>query len=83
MSVKTRLSPEEKLRIFTESLKDNVKIAEICRREEIIKQMHKILVKDVRGGTLEPRRYRKVQNYVVNSLTREIIYSPAGPIKIG
>jgi len=35
MSVKTRLSPKEKLRIFTESLKDSVKISEICRREEI------------------------------------------------
>jgi hypothetical protein len=34
MSVKTRLSPQEQLRIFTEGLKDNVKIAEICRREE-------------------------------------------------
>jgi len=35
VSAKTRLSPEEKLRIFTESLKDSVKISEICRREEI------------------------------------------------
>ena len=35
MSVKTRLSPREKLRIFLEGLKDNVKVAEICRREEL------------------------------------------------
>lgn len=35
MSVKIRLSPEEKLRIFIEGLKDNVKITEICRREEL------------------------------------------------
>ena len=35
MSVKTRLSPQEKLRIFLEGLKDNVKVAEVCRREEI------------------------------------------------
>lgn len=34
MSVKTRLSPEEQLHIFIEGFKDNVKIAEICRREE-------------------------------------------------
>jgi Fic family protein len=47
--------------------------------EDLIKQIHKILVKDVRGGTLEPGRYRKVQNYVVNSLTREIIYTPPPP----
>jgi Fic family protein len=44
--------------------------------ENLIKKIHKILVKDVRGGTLEPGRYRKVQNYVINSLTREIIYTP-------
>ena len=35
MSAKTRLSPREKLRIFFEGLKDNVKVAEVCRREEI------------------------------------------------
>ncbi len=34
MSIKTRLSLEEKLQIFIEGLKDNVKISEICRREE-------------------------------------------------
>lgn len=44
--------------------------------EDIIKGIHKILVKDVRGGSLEPGCYRKVQNYVVNSITGEIIYTP-------
>jgi len=44
--------------------------------EEMIKDIHRILVKDVRGGSLEPGRYRKVQNYVANSLTGEIIYKP-------
>lgn len=44
--------------------------------EEIIKDIHRILVKDVRGGSLEPGSYRKVQNYVANSITREIIYKP-------
>jgi len=44
--------------------------------EDLIKKIHKILVKDVRGGTLEPGKYREVQNYVVNSLTGEIIYTP-------
>lgn len=44
--------------------------------EELIKEIHKILVKNVRGGTLEPDMYRKVQNYVVNSLTGEVIYTP-------
>ena len=44
--------------------------------EEIIKNIHRILVKDVRGGSFEPGSYRKVQNYVANSITGEIIYKP-------
>jgi Fic family protein len=44
--------------------------------EELIKEIHRVLVKGVRGGTLEPGCYRKLQNYMVNSLTREIIYTP-------
>ncbi|MEE8168709.1 MAG: Fic family protein [Candidatus Hydrothermarchaeales archaeon] len=50
--------------------------------EELIKEIHRILVKDVRGGTLEPGRYRKVQNYVVNSLTGETIYTPHPPEEV-
>lgn len=44
--------------------------------EEMIRDIHRILVKDVRGGSLEPGRYRRIQNYVVNSRTGEIIYTP-------
>jgi len=47
--------------------------------EGLIKNVHHILVKDVRGGTLEPGQYRKVQNYVVNTGTGEIIYTPPSP----
>lgn len=47
--------------------------------ENLIKQIHEILVKDVRGGTLEPGKYRMVQNYVVNLLTGEVIYTPPPP----
>lgn len=50
--------------------------------ENLIKKLHEILVKDVRGGTLEPEKYRKVQNYVVNSLTGEVIYIPPSPSKV-
>jgi Fic family protein len=50
--------------------------------EELIKEIHRTLVKEVRGGTLEPGRYRKVQNYVVNSLTGEVIYTPPPPEKV-
>jgi len=50
--------------------------------EGLIKNVHHILVKDVRGGTLEPGQYRKVQNYVVNTATREIIYTPPAPVEV-
>jgi Fic family protein len=47
--------------------------------ENSIKKIHEILVKNVRGGTLEPGKYRKVQNYVMNSLTGEVLYTPPPP----
>ena len=50
--------------------------------EGLIKNIHHILVKDVRGGTLEPGQYRQVQNYVVNTATREIIYTPPAPEEV-
>ena len=50
--------------------------------EDLIKEVHKTLVKDVRGGKLEPGKYRVVQNYVVNSLTNEIIYEPPPPSEV-
>ena len=50
--------------------------------EEVIKEIHRILVEDVRGGTLEPGRYRRVPNYVVNSLTGTIIYTPPPPSQV-
>lgn len=50
--------------------------------EDLIRQIHKILVRKVRGGIFNPGRYRKVQNYVINSLTREIVYTPPPPSKV-
>ncbi|MEM2875217.1 MAG: Fic family protein [Candidatus Hadarchaeales archaeon] len=50
--------------------------------EELIKEIHAILVKDVRGGTLEPGNYRKIQNYVVNSMTGEVVYTPPPPEQV-
>lgn len=50
--------------------------------EELIKGIHRILVKDVRGGTLEPGRYRAVQNYVGNMDTGEVIYTPPPPEEV-
>lgn len=47
--------------------------------EGLIREIHKRLVQGVRGGTANPGTYRVVQNYVMNSLTREIIYTPPPP----
>jgi Fic family protein len=50
--------------------------------EGLVKQIHGILVKDVRGGTLEPGEYRTVQNYVGNVRTGEVIYTPPPPEEV-
>ena len=47
--------------------------------ESLIKEIHKELVKGVRGGRAKPGRYRDIQNYVGNALTGEIIYMPPKP----
>lgn len=44
--------------------------------EALIRGIHKRLVRDVRGGAAAPGQYRKIQNYVVNAATRQIIYTP-------
>ena len=50
--------------------------------EAIIKQIHKELVKGVRGDSASPGRYRKIQNYVGNAVTKEIIYMPPKPEEV-
>ena len=42
----------------------------------LIREIHKRLVEGVRGGAAAPGEYRKVQNYVVDSHTAEVIYTP-------
>lgn len=44
--------------------------------EGLIREIHKRLVKGVRGDTASPGEYRKGQNYVVNSKTGKVIYTP-------
>lgn len=44
--------------------------------EGLIREIHRRLVEGVRGGSAAPGEYRKVQNYVINSATKEIIYTP-------
>ena len=50
--------------------------------EGIIRELHKITVKSVRGNQADPGNYRKIQNYVVNSRTREVIYTPPPPLEV-
>lgn len=50
--------------------------------EGIVREIHKIIVEGVRGGQADPGNYRKIQNYVVSSYTREVIYTPPAPLDI-
>jgi Fic family protein len=51
--------------------------------EGVIRELHKIIVRGVRGGRADPGNYRTIQNYVVNSRTREVIYTPPSPLDVG
>ena len=44
--------------------------------EGLIREIHKHLVEGVRGNSAQPGQYRTIQNYVANSKTKEIIYTP-------
>lgn len=50
--------------------------------EGLVRELHKILVKGVRGSQADPGNYRKIQNYVVNSRTKEVIYTPPPPLEV-
>src|SRR3990167_3065655 len=50
--------------------------------EGIVRELHKITVRGVRGEKADPGNYRKVQNYVVNSRTKEVIYTPPPPLEV-
>jgi Fic family protein len=44
--------------------------------EGLVREIHKRLVEGVRGGSAAPGEYRKIQNYVINSVTGDTIYTP-------
>lgn len=44
--------------------------------EGLIRQIHSLLVQGVRGNSAMPGEYRRLQNYVVNSKSQAIIYTP-------
>jgi Fic family protein len=44
--------------------------------EGLIREIHRRLVEGVRGGAAQPGEYRRVQNYVVNSISGKVVYTP-------
>lgn len=47
--------------------------------EGLVREIHKRLVRGVRGNAAAPGEYRRIQNYVANSVTKEIVYTPPPP----
>ncbi len=50
--------------------------------EGMIREIHRKLVQGVRGGKAAPGEYRRIQNYVANSVTGEVIYTPPSAVEI-
>ncbi len=50
--------------------------------EGMIREIHRRLVAGVRGGKAAPGEYRKIQNYVVNSGTGQVIYTPPSAVEV-
>ena len=50
--------------------------------EGLIREIHRRLVVNVRGGAAHPGEYRRVQNFVADSRTGEIIYTPPLPLEV-
>ena len=50
--------------------------------EGMIREIHRKLVQEVRGGKADPGEYRRIQNYVANSKTGEVIYTPPSAVEI-
>ena len=50
--------------------------------EGLIREIHRKLVEGVRGGKADPGNYRRIQNYVANSSTSEVIYTPPSAVEV-
>lgn len=50
--------------------------------ERMIQEIHRKLVEGVRGGKADPGNYRRIQNYVANSSTGEVIYTPPSAVEV-
>ena len=74
----------KELKNYMEALEATALLAKVRISEPLIKKLHKILVKGVRGEGASPGEYRKKQNYVVNAATGDVIYTPppAGKVSL-
>ncbi len=50
--------------------------------EGLIREIHRKLVEGVRGGKADPGKYRRIQNYVANFSTGEVIYTPPSAVEV-
>ena len=50
--------------------------------EGMIREIHRKLVEGVRGGKAAPGEYRHIQNYVINSVTGEVIYTSPSAVEV-
>ncbi|MFQ5356571.1 MAG: Fic family protein [Mariprofundaceae bacterium] len=50
--------------------------------EGLIREIHRKLVEGVRGGKADPGNYRRIQNYVANSSTGDVIYTPPSAVDV-
>jgi Fic family protein len=50
--------------------------------EDLIREIHRRLVRDIRGKTTVPGQYRKVQNYIVDLETMKTVYVPPPPEEV-
>lgn len=50
--------------------------------EGLIREIHRKLVEGVRGGKADPGNYRRIQNYVANSSTGDVLYAPPSAVEV-
>ena len=50
--------------------------------EGMVREIHRKLVEGVRGGKAAPGEYRRIQNYVANSVTGKVIYTPPSAVEV-
>ncbi|WP_281172914.1 Fic family protein [Desulfobulbus elongatus] len=48
----------------------------------MVREIHRKLVEGVRSGSAAPREYRRIQNYVVNSGTGQVICTPPTAVEV-